>query len=270
MGSEDGDRDERPVHEGLHRFTISTWGVPNDGPPVSGILWRRPGTRPSAEKAGWAYTCRCPGCYSHETRPRLAPGAGFETTDEHPALVIRPNDAMAFCGVAERADGSAVACRRRPRGVRRPAPAARKIVSDAAWYEENASRARPVAAGEPTTGACATCRANAFEWCLGRLSAGLRRRLRGQRARGRTIRRCRSLRGATSCEAGPGPARLGSFPPPTGRGASRNFAQAPTRDFDRGVFRRSRRCEAGRGCPRGEARGGREVHLATSRKGEPS
>jgi len=168
MGSEDGDRDERPVHEvcidydfhmGRTEVTVRQFRA----------FVEATGYKTDAEKAGWAYTCPLPGLHSHERgldwrRP------GFETTDEHPALVISRNDAMAFCGWLSERTGRAV---RLPTEAEweyaaRAGGAENGVedVGDAAWYEENASRARPVGGRRANAWGLCDMQGNAFEWCL--------------------------------------------------------------------------------------------------------
>ena len=95
MGSSFGDSDERPVH-GVHIGYDFCIGKTEITVRQFRAFAEATGYKTDAEKAGWANVCPLPGLHSHQRgldwrRP------GFESTDDHPAVVISRSDAMAFC-----------------------------------------------------------------------------------------------------------------------------------------------------------------------------
>jgi formylglycine-generating enzyme required for sulfatase activity len=168
MGSSSGDGDERPVHEvrigrgfwiGRTEVTVRQFRA----------FVEATGYRTDAEQAGWADTCPLPGLHSHQRgldwrRP------GFESTDDHPVVVVSRRDATAFCRWLGERTGRTV---RLPteaeweyaaRAGRREDSA--RDLGAAAWYEENASGARPVGAKEGNAWGLYDMQGNAWEWCL--------------------------------------------------------------------------------------------------------
>jgi formylglycine-generating enzyme required for sulfatase activity len=169
MGSQTGDRDETPVHEvriganfylGRTEVTVRQFRA----------FVEATGYKTDAEQAGWANACPLPGGHPHQRgldwrRP------GFETTDDHPAVVISRKDAMAFCQWLSEQTG---------RSFRLPTEAEWEYAARAggpreggtpatqtAWYEENASDCAH-AVGAKAANAWGLCdmQGNAWEWCL--------------------------------------------------------------------------------------------------------
>ncbi|MEN6334611.1 MAG: SUMF1/EgtB/PvdO family nonheme iron enzyme, partial [Phycisphaerales bacterium] len=168
MGSSSGDCDERPVHEVRigHDFCIGTTEVTVR---QFRAFVEATGYVTDAEKAGWAYTCPLPGLHSHQ-RGLDWRHPDFSSTDDHPAVVVSHRDATAFCRWLSERTG---------RDVRLPTEAeweyaaragrqddASASVDDAAWYEENATGARPVGSRKANAWGLCDMQGNAWEWCL--------------------------------------------------------------------------------------------------------
>jgi formylglycine-generating enzyme required for sulfatase activity len=168
MGSSSGDSDERPVHEVSIHFDFCIGKTEVTVRQFRAFV-EAAGYRSDAEKAGWANTCPLPGLHSHErglswSRP------DFDSTDNHLAVVISHRDAVAFCRWLSEQTGRSVRLPTETEweyaaraGSRDGSP---ENVGDVAWYEENASAARPVGVKNANTWGLHDMQGNAWEWCL--------------------------------------------------------------------------------------------------------
>ncbi len=169
MGSSSGDSDEQPVHEvriggefciGRTEVTVRQFRA----------FVEATGYKTDAERAGWAYTCPLPGLHSHQRgldwhRP------GFEPTDDHPAVVISRNDAMAFCQWLSVETGQEIrlpseaewehACRAGTTGL------FAGEISAMGWSQHNSwGCPHPVAQKQPNAWGLYDMHGNVWEWCL--------------------------------------------------------------------------------------------------------
>jgi len=173
MGSEAGDNDEKPVHH--VRITESFYmGKTEVTVRQFRAFVQATGYRTDAEKGRWAANYAnyagtwFPIVPAHDLSWRRP---GFDTSDDHPAVCISFNDAIAFCRWLSKATGQycrlpteaewEYACRAGDDDGRV------ENIGDVGWYRDNTTRGtQPVGQKKPNAWELYDMHGNAWEWCL--------------------------------------------------------------------------------------------------------
>ena len=169
MGSDTGDGDERPAHEVVLPRDFHVMRTEVTVRQFAAFV-EATGYQTDAERGNWAWLCPAADLAGPD-RGLNWRTPGLEQSENHPAVVLTRNDAMAFCRWLGAQTG---------RSVRLPTEAeweyaaragddadAATNLDEGAWHDANAEgRTHPVAKKRPNAWGLYDMQGNAWEWCL--------------------------------------------------------------------------------------------------------